>query len=74
MGAAVLSASVVAPSLESGLLHRVRLDLPERTFDVLHHRERYQSLAARALLQLIGGGPGRRGLTAELASPVEGRR
>jgi DNA-binding transcriptional LysR family regulator len=74
MGAAVLSASVVAPSLESGLLHRVRLDLPERTFDVLHHRERYQSLAAQALLQLIGGGASRRGLTAELASPVEGRR
>ena len=55
MGAAVISASVVAPSIESGLLHRVRLDLPERTFDVLRHRERYHSLAAEALLKLIGG-------------------
>jgi hypothetical protein len=54
MGAAVISASVVAPSLESGLLHRVRLGLPERVFRVLHHRERYWSLAAEALLKMIG--------------------
>jgi DNA-binding transcriptional LysR family regulator len=53
IGATALSASVVAPSLEAGLLHRVRLDLPERTFSVLHHRERYRSSAAEALLQLI---------------------
>jgi DNA-binding transcriptional LysR family regulator len=58
MGAAVLSASVIAPSLESGLLHRVRLDLPERTFRVLRHRERYQSFAAEGLLKMIGGGVG----------------
>jgi DNA-binding transcriptional LysR family regulator len=32
MGAAVISASVVAGSLEAGLLHRVRLDLSERIF------------------------------------------
>jgi DNA-binding transcriptional LysR family regulator len=56
MGAAVISASVVASSLEAGLLHRVPLDLPERTFHVLRHRERYHSLAAEALLKLIGGG------------------
>lgn len=56
MGAAVISASVVASSLEAGLLHRVRLDLPERAFHVLRHRERYHSLAAEALLKLIGAG------------------
>ena len=55
LGAAVISASVVAASIEAGLLHRVRLDLPERAFHVLHHRERYHSLAAEALLKLIGG-------------------
>jgi DNA-binding transcriptional LysR family regulator len=55
MGATVMSASVVAPSLESGLLSRVRLDLPERNFQVLQHRERYRSLAGEALLKLIGG-------------------
>jgi DNA-binding transcriptional LysR family regulator len=56
MGASVISGSVVAPSIESGLLHRVRLNLPDREFHVLHHRERYQTLAVGALLKLIGGG------------------
>lgn len=53
MGAAVISASAVAPSLEAGLLHRVRLDLPERLFQVLWHRERRPGQAANALLKLI---------------------
>jgi DNA-binding transcriptional LysR family regulator len=53
MGAAVISASVVAASLEAGLLHRVRLDLPDRLFQVLYHRERRPGQAADALLKLI---------------------
>jgi DNA-binding transcriptional LysR family regulator len=53
MGAAVISASVVAASLETGLLHRVRLGLPERLFQVLWHRERRPGQAADALLQQI---------------------
>lgn len=52
-GAAVLSASVVAPSLEAGLLHRVQLALPDRAFVVLRHRERHCSRAATALLDAI---------------------
>jgi hypothetical protein len=52
MGAAVISASVAAPSLEAGLLHHIRLDLPDRIFQVLRHRERYPSRAASALLDL----------------------
>jgi DNA-binding transcriptional LysR family regulator len=55
MGAAVISASVAAPSLEAGLLHRVQLDLPDRIFQVLRHRERHPSRAADALLELITG-------------------
>lgn len=54
LGAAALSASVVAASLEAGLLRRVGLALPERLFHVLRHRERYHSRAAEALLALIG--------------------
>jgi DNA-binding transcriptional LysR family regulator len=38
VAAAVISASVVVASLESGLLHRVRVDLPERIFHVVRHR------------------------------------
>ncbi len=57
-GAGVLSASVVAPSLEAGLLHRVHLDLPDRAFLVLRHRDRHYSRTAAALLQrdVIGSG------------------
>jgi DNA-binding transcriptional LysR family regulator len=55
LGAAVLSASVVASSLEVGLLHRVRLDLPDRIFHVLRHRERQLSLVGEALLKVISG-------------------
>jgi len=55
MGATAISASVAAPSLEAGLLHHVRLDMPEREFRVLRHRDRYQSRAADELLALIAG-------------------
>ncbi len=53
-GATVLSASVAAPSLEAGLLHHVPLDLPQRSFRLVHHRERYLSRSASALLSLLG--------------------
>ena len=52
-GAAALSASVVAGSLEAGLLHRVPFQLPARFFRVLRHRERHRSKAADALMSLI---------------------
>ena len=52
-GATVISASVASPSLEAGLLHHVRLALPDRNFDLLRHRERYASGAAQALLGII---------------------
>lgn len=55
LGATAISASVATPSLEAGLLHRVEIDLPERDFYVLRHRERYHSRAADALLALISG-------------------
>ena len=55
LGATVISASVATPSLESGLLHQVAFDLPERDFLALHHRERGQSRAAAALLAVIRG-------------------
>jgi DNA-binding transcriptional LysR family regulator len=53
MGATAISASVAAPSLEAGLLWHVRLELPERDFHVLHHRERQHSRAAEKLLGMI---------------------
>ena len=53
MGATVISASVAAPSVEAGLLHRVGFALPDRAFHVLRHHERYRSRAADALLDLV---------------------
>ncbi len=53
MGAAVISASVAAPSLEAGLLACVPLALPERAFKVVRHRERYLSRSAEALLAML---------------------
>ncbi|MBP0443346.1 LysR family transcriptional regulator [Roseomonas sp. SSH11] len=53
LGATAISASVAAPSIEAGLLHRVPIALPERAFQVLWHRERPPSRAAEALLALL---------------------
>jgi DNA-binding transcriptional LysR family regulator len=56
LGATAISASVAAPSIEAGLLHQVDFPLPEREFHVLHHRERYRSRAAKALLGMLASG------------------
>jgi DNA-binding transcriptional LysR family regulator len=53
LGAAAISASVAAPSLEVGLLEKINFRLPEREFHVLTHRERYPSRAARAFLAML---------------------
>ena len=55
LGATAVSASVAAPSLEAGLLHRVAIDLPDRAFLAVRHTERYRSLAAEAFLAAIAG-------------------
>lgn len=51
--ATVLSASVVVAALEAGLLHAVKLNLPDRAFYALSHRERYLSRSAEAFLDLL---------------------
>jgi DNA-binding transcriptional LysR family regulator len=53
LGATAISASVAAPSLEAGLLHRVRFNLPERDFQVVRHVARRCSRAADALLSMV---------------------
>ena len=57
LGATAISATVAAPSIEAGLLLRVKCPLPEREFHVLHHRERYKSRAAEALLAMAATPP-----------------
>lgn len=55
MGAAVMSASVAAPSIEAGLLRQADFALPERSYYALRHAERYRSRAAEALMDIIRG-------------------
>lgn len=55
LGAAPMSGSVAAPSLEAGLLSQTGIELPERAFYLLRHTERYRSAAADALLRVIAG-------------------
>jgi len=53
LGATVLSASVVASSIENGLLCHVPFDLPRRDFHVLRDAHRHHSRVADALLAMI---------------------
>jgi DNA-binding transcriptional LysR family regulator len=48
--ATAISDLVVAQSLAAGTLHRLKIDLPKRAFYALRHKERYASLAEKALL------------------------
>ena len=52
--AAAISDLVVAQSLAAGTLHRVKIDLPKRSFIALRHKERYASRAEKALFASIG--------------------
>ncbi|KAA5605715.1 LysR family transcriptional regulator [Roseospira marina] len=54
LGATALSASVVAPSLEAGLLQALPLRLPDRAYHVVLHRHRPPGRAGGALLALMG--------------------
>jgi len=47
--ATAISDLVVVQSLAAGTLHRVKIDLPKRSFFALRHKERYASQAERAL-------------------------
>jgi DNA-binding transcriptional LysR family regulator len=64
LGAAVISASVAAPSIEAGLIQQVEFRLPERQFYVLMHRDRQPSRAARTFLAMLTPAPGRKARTA----------
>ena len=52
-GVAVLSRLVVARALKAGDLVELALELPDRAFHALRHKERYRTRAADALTDLI---------------------
>jgi DNA-binding transcriptional LysR family regulator len=51
--ATAISDLVVVQSLAAGTLHRVKIDLPKRSFFVLRHKERYASQAEKALFAFV---------------------
>jgi DNA-binding transcriptional LysR family regulator len=51
--ATAISDLVVAQSLAAGTLHRVKIDLPKRSFFALRHNERTASQAEKALLAFL---------------------
>jgi DNA-binding transcriptional LysR family regulator len=51
--ATAISDLVVAQSLAAKTLHRVKIDLPRRSFYALRHKERYASHAERALMKWL---------------------
>lgn len=55
LGATAISASVAAPSIESGLLLCIPFRLPQREFHVLRHKQHYRTRIADALLAICGG-------------------
>ena len=51
--ATAISDLVVAQSLAARTLHRVKIDLPRRSFYVLRHKERYASHVEKALIKWL---------------------
>ncbi|SJZ47548.1 DNA-binding transcriptional regulator, LysR family [Enhydrobacter aerosaccus] len=72
LGATAISASVAAAGLETGLLHRVDINLPERAFQAIQHVDRYRSAAAERLLMIMGAGADRAGTAAIKQSRSDG--
>ncbi len=52
-GATAISELVVGPGLRYGSLRRLDLEMPQRPFHILRHKERYRSRAADALLEIV---------------------
>jgi DNA-binding transcriptional LysR family regulator len=53
--ATAISDLVVSPSLAAKTLHRVKFDLPRRSFYILRHKERHISRIEQALLKSLQG-------------------
>jgi len=60
-GATVTSQLVAEAGLRLGALRQVTIDLPQRPFFIVRHRERHRSKAAEALVALLKGSTGQPG-------------
>ncbi len=55
-GATVISRHVVASALAAGKLREIPIDLPQREYALVRHRERHATLAQKALVAHLSGG------------------
>lgn len=58
-GVAVLSSLVVTPAIDAHSLHAAAIEFGSRSFYGLRHKERYRTMAADALLDLLSTSAGR---------------
>lgn len=54
-GATAISELVAEPGLRAGSLRAAGVDLPERSFRVLRHRDRHRSKASEAFMAIVAG-------------------
>lgn len=57
VGATVISRHVVASAIAAGTLVEIPIELPQREFALVHHRERHATLAQKALVTHLTGEP-----------------
>ncbi len=57
VGATVISRHVVAAAIDAGRLTELRIDLPQREYALLSHRDRHATLAQRALITHLTSRP-----------------
>lgn len=53
-GATIISEHVVARDIAAGALRPIPIDLPQREFALLHHRDRHQTTAQHTLAAMLG--------------------
>jgi|ACXJ01.1.fsa_nt_gi DNA-binding transcriptional LysR family regulator len=54
-GATIISRHVVASAIEAGRLRQIPIDLPQREYALLRHRDRHATLAQKALVAHLTG-------------------
>jgi DNA-binding transcriptional LysR family regulator len=57
-GATIISRHVVASAIEAGRLRQIPIDLPQREYALLRHRDRHATLAQKALVAHLTGAAG----------------
>ncbi len=66
-GATIISRHVVAAAIAAGTLSRIPIELPQREYALVRHRDRHPTLAQKALVAHLSGGTDAGGPSAAVA-------